>query len=422
MKIRYEVRGEKRELVPIYIRHKLGRFKSGYMIEPERWSNETETIRQRRLSETDHKLIESLGQLRSYLVSEEKLFPGVKTKEWMKGVISRFHGSGTVQTLNGYIFDFISKAESGDLKTKQGINYASGTIKSLKGLQTVLLEYQGIYSEKRLQELTDAKKTPRKRKLIDFDDITIDFYNDFIAYMSNDGFAVNTMDKHIGSLKYFLKKSLSDKKHSNREFLETSFAGFHEDSHAIYLTQDEIEKLWMHKIEDRRMEIARDCFIVLCETALRISDYKKINIGVRGKFIDIFQTKTSGRVVIPLTSRMDQILKKYNGRLPYIHEVYVNKFIKTIAFQCKITDVISWVKTEKGLKYETSSPKWKLISCHTGRRSAATNMYLAGIKTIDIMKITGHRSEKSFLKYIRITEEETARNLALHPYFNIRIV
>ncbi len=33
------------------------------------------------------------------------------------------------------------------------------------------------------------------------------------------------------------------------------------------------------------------------------------------------------------------------------------------------------------------------------------------------MKITGHRTEKSFMKYIKITQEENARLLAEHAFF-----
>jgi hypothetical protein len=44
-------------------------------------------------------------------------------------------------------------------------------------------------------------------------------------------------------------------------------------------------------------------------------------------------------------------------------------------------------------------------------------MYLAGIPTIDIMKISGHKAEKQFLQYIKLGKEETAVSLALHPYF-----
>ena len=37
------------------------------------------------------------------------------------------------------------------------------------------------------------------------------------------------------------------------------------------------------------------------------------------------------------------------------------------------------------------------------------------------MKITGHKTEKSFLKYIKITQEENAQLLAGHAYFKKNI-
>jgi len=45
-------------------------------------------------------------------------------------------------------------------------------------------------------------------------------------------------------------------------------------------------------------------------------------------------------------------------------------------------------------------------------------MYMADVPTISIMKITGHRTEKSFLKYIRISQEDNANKLMNHPFFN----
>jgi hypothetical protein len=51
---------------------------------------------------------------------------------------------------------------------------------------------------------------------------------------------------------------------------------------------------------------------------------------------------------------------------------------------------------------------------HTARRSFATNFYLQGFPTIDLMRITGHKTEPSFLKYIRVTKLDTAKRLSEH--------
>jgi hypothetical protein len=38
-------------------------------------------------------------------------------------------------------------------------------------------------------------------------------------------------------------------------------------------------------------------------------------------------------------------------------------------------------------------------------------MYLMGVPSINIMAITGHRTEKAFLKYIKVTPKEHAIKL-----------
>ena len=44
-------------------------------------------------------------------------------------------------------------------------------------------------------------------------------------------------------------------------------------------------------------------------------------------------------------------------------------------------------------------------------------MYLAGIPAISIMKITGHRTEQAFMRYIQMSQEDNANKLIDHPFF-----
>lgn len=430
MNINYIVNGTKRESVPIYVRFSHTReidlrVKSGLFVDAERWSNRTQTIKQRITTESDNKLIEDLAALKKHIKNEFGNYHGSLTKEWLTSVINRFHNikDDKADTLNGFIKSFIDSARSGDLKNKGAVNFAEGTVRAFEGFQRIFNEYQGIYIPKRIAELKKQKKQLRERKNVDFEDVTIDFYRDFVAFLSNEGYKVNTTGRFIKELKYIMRKALSEGKHKNRQFMEGAFSGFSEDSHAIYLTTDEVEKIYNFDLKTYpRMELARDAFIVLCETALRISDYKQIDINIRErngkKYIHIYQSKTNDVVIIPLTVRMDAILTKYDGKLPRIPEQHVNRDIKVIAKWCGITEEIHWPAQKFGKKYTASAKKFELITNHTGRRTACTNMYLAGIPTIDIMKISGHRTEKSFLTYIRITAEETAERLSEHPYYS----
>ena len=75
-------------------------------------------------------------------------------------------------------------------------------------------------------------------------------------------------------------------------------------------------------------------------------------------------------------------------------------------------------KEIKGAKKVTTLiEKYKLISTHTARRTGATLMYLDGLDPLSIMKITGHRTEKEFLKYIRVGAEENASRISSSAYF-----
>ena len=62
---------------------------------------------------------------------------------------------------------------------------------------------------------------------------------------------------------------------------------------------------------------------------------------------------------------------------------------------------IVWVL--RTIRETVTEPKWKLAGSHTARRSFTANAYLSGVPTISIMKMTGHKTESSFMKYIKIT-------------------
>jgi hypothetical protein len=91
--------------------------------------------------------------------------------------------------------------------------------------------------------------------------------------------------------------------------------------------------------------------------------------------------------------------------------------VHQVGIKAKVNQLINIEQIHGGLKVSKSIPKHDLIKTHTARRTGATNMYLAGISTLDIMKITGHKTEREFLNYIRVSKEETAEMLTNHEYF-----
>ena len=83
-----------------------------------------------------------------------------------------------------------------------------------------------------------------------------------------------------------------------------------------------------------------------------------------------------------------------------------------------LNDRVIFSYTKGGQLKTVTHEKWELISSHTARRSAATNMYLTGrMKTLEIMKLTGHKTEQNFFRYIRLTSDDTARSISGDMYF-----
>jgi integrase len=135
------------------------------------------------------------------------------------------------------------------------------------------------------------------------------------------------------------------------------------------------------------------------------------------KVIDLIQQKTGERVIIPIKPELDEILKKYDYQVPKTFEQKVNERIKDVGELAKITETVIVEENKGGFKVKKDVKKNELIKTHTARRTGCTLMYLAGVPTIDIMKISGHKTEREFLNYIKVGKEETATNLAKHPYF-----
>ena len=95
----------------------------------------------------------------------------------------------------------------------------------------------------------------------------------------------------------------------------------------------------------------------------------------------------------------------------------MNEYLKEVGEKAKFNEKIVLNMTKGGLSYDQTKEKRELITVHTARRSFATNMFLAEVPTISIMKITGHRTERAFMKYIKISQEQNADKLSKHPYF-----
>ncbi|RXG33010.1 tyrosine-type recombinase/integrase [Leeuwenhoekiella marinoflava] len=274
------------------------------------------------------------------------------------------------------------------------------------------------------QTINVIKKYDKKRQ-ITFDSFDKEFYSQFITHLEEEGYALNTIGKHIKNLKAFLRFGLEEEYHTNIKF--TKYEVPKEDSISVYLDENEIEKL--HKTDlsfDKRWEVTRDVFLIGCYTGQRISDYNGLNLNdistINGKeYFQIFQQKTGNEVSVPITTEIREIMQRYNNQPPpKIYEQDLNDDIKKICRKIGLKNKVKIIKTKGGKKTTESIEKHKLISSHTARRSFCTNLYKKGMPTIDIRYFSGHKSEKEFFNYIKIKDQERASHIVeTGKYFNI---
>lgn len=290
-----------------------------------------------------------------------------------------------------YIENFIDKAP----KRK---HRETGCLLSPNNIQ----QYRATY--KHLQAFAESN---RKKDFI-FADITQKFYDKFVTYLQGLGFTQNSVGKHIRVLKLMLNEAPRElREQANYE----KFHVFTEETDTIHLNEAELQQLKDVNFGDAQyLDRVRDWFLLLAWTGSRFSDLEKIGkTDIKDGFISFRQQKTNTKVVIPLHPVVVEVLEKYDYQMPEpISNQRFNEYIKEACKAALIDSTESVTVTVGGVKQTTTQPKHELVSSHTGRRSFATNMYERGLPSLMIMAITGHKTEKSFLKYIKTTPQKHA--------------
>ncbi|MBN2742718.1 MAG: site-specific integrase [Marinilabiliaceae bacterium] len=411
-KIKYLIKKQaKGETSNIYVRFVAGRSvdqctKTGLFVLPENWNNEEGTIRQRAAMANKETVRQKLNGLYTYLENEFLKEPN-KTelpKEWLKTTVDKYFNPEKYIEKKVTLFDFIQTIIE---ESKTRLNPSTGKKLSISTLKL----YTTCYNR-----LVNYSKD--KSKIIDFNDINLEFYHAFTDYLTNEcQLATNTVGKQIATLKVFLNEATERGVNKNQSFKSSRFKVVSEDSEAVYLTDEELTQLYEVDLSaNNRLDKVRDLFLVGCWTGCRFSDFSIITPSqVKGNMLHIEQVKTGHKVLIPLHPVVKSILEKYNGTLPDApSNQKFNDYIKEVCESAGINSLETLSMTKGGKRISETKPKSQLVSSHTARRSFATNLYKAGFPSISIMAITGHKTERAFLKYIKVTPEEHASLLQLH--------
>lgn len=404
--------------IHLYIRYEGKRlvYSTGKLIHPKFWNGESQQSRKVKdfptakifnnnlkfIKDTAYKAFEDL----TFRLGRSPLPTEIKAE--LDRELKDLHENASTATENkptfmGLFKRFIYESEQGMRLTTSGKRFDKRSIQ----------KYNTVYSK--LEQFG-------KKYHLTFENIDQNFYTKFVNHLNKEKYSLNNVGKYIQVIKTFLTYATENGYNTNMFFQSKQFKAHKVAGFSIYLNENEVNDLYELDLRTTpHLERVRDLFIVGCWTGLRFSDFTNIQPkNIEGDFLRITTFKTNEKVIIPIHRTVKEIMAKYKGKYPNslppaIANQKMNAYLKNIAKQ------VGSLKTEVevegikgGLKVNTIMQKWELVTTHTARRSFATNVYKSGFPAISLMKITGHKTEKAFLLYIKVTPEENAQKLLEH--------
>lgn len=381
-------------------------------IEPKFWDNANQRVKQSKTF-PNHIVINSrlknikdasTNAYTKYLIDNQLKEPSTELiKELIKNAINFENNKPDKIDYNFLSFTekFIEDSEQGKRLNDKGTPIQYNTIKVYKTFKKNLIEFKN-----------------EKRYNLSFENIGLEFFEDYKDWMTfKKLYSTNTLSKHIRIMKVIINEAI-DKGLTEKGFIGKRYKAKTELTETVYLSKKELQNLYELDLSDKpRLDKVRDLFLVGCWTGLRFSDFSDIKPkDINNGFLTIKTLKTGKQVVIPIHDVIVNIMTKYEGKTennlpPTISNQKMNEYLKEIAVLAGMDEIISRTFTKAGKTITVKNKKSELISSHSARRSFATNAYLDGIPSITIMAITGHTTESSFMRYIRVTPQEHAEKI-----------
>ena len=381
-------KGLKQILIQITHNYKRVRLSSGEKIKPAFWNKKKQRAFENKDFANDveylriNKFLDEVEAKFKTIVSNAKLNDIELSEAFFKNNLFKAEVKGR-KTFHQAFDEYIETSKP---------NRATGTIGVYRTVQNFIKDFEN-----------DTKYT------IDIGAIDLIFFDKLKEYSYNKR---NTLDNYFHKITKVLRSFLNwakDRDYYHND-IHLKFKSPERSNEVIYLTIDELMRLFKHKFESNIHEIARDLYCFGCFTGLRVSDILQLTKdNIKGDTILKTIQKTKKVETIPLNSFAKQILAKYSylslKPLPSLSEGKLNEQIKTCCELAKINDEIMIIKYSGNKKIEETKPKHKLITSHTARKTFVTNSLILGMNTKTIKSITGHRHDSSFERYLKIAED-----------------
>lgn len=212
-------------------------------------------------------------------------------------------------------------------------------------------------------------------------DLNMRFINEFELYLKTDKKQKQvTVNKCIQRFQKIIRLAIAEGYLLRNPFLLYKFKKV--ETRIVFLTKKELAKLETHVINVPRLQIVRDLFVLCCYTGLayqEMASLQKKNIieGFDGnKWISMYRKKTSKEFSIPLLSKAQIIIEKYQKNY---HQDQLLPVISNQKFNAYLKEIATMIELDKRLTH------------HVARKTFATTVLLYNDVPMEIVsKVLGH--------------------------------
>ena len=238
-----------------------------------------------------------------------------------------------------------------------------------------------------------------------------------LYYVNKANYENATIKKVLSDMKWFYRWLIKQGHTIDIGILEYKVRLKDVQNPIIYLTMDEVMKMWNYQPTQDYLAKVKDVFLFCCFTSLRYSDVAQLRREyIVDDVITMVSQKTKDVISIELNKYSKSILDKYKDCdkvLPVISNQKYNSYLKELAKLCEIDTPVTLVQISGNNRTTVTKPKYELITTHVARRTFISHAVIKGIPIPVIMKWTGHNDYKAMQPYIDIADQEKKKAMQL---------
>ena len=306
--------------------------------------------------------------------------------------------------------------ETGDLHPKtikklyEQIHNQTEVKTIIQGIDLIVSKYKNELSVAALKNYDNNLRhnitgyNAHKKKAHKLTDLSKYFELDYKDYLIDQGKAKSTIDNQVKYLKSLCAKLKELDIEVNPAVF--TFKRSKSNKSIFYLSEIELDKLRTSTPKSKSLQEQKDVFVLQCYTGLRVSDLRRVNLDTISEdrsLILMQATKTDEAIKLPILPEAEEILSKYDYKLPFISDKKYNKAIK---------DFLKELDFDRKIESQSFAPLYEVCTSHIARKTFLS--YLINVKKLsapEVKEITGTSADTIYKHYAGADIEEIAKKM-----------